>query len=60
MWADFRRFHIGIPLASGVNVETLILTTTIAGALGLAYGLNKAALLLLFRALRMDEPAQLR
>ena len=49
---------VGLQLALTEYVETLILTTTMAGALGLAYGLNKGALFLLLRALRIDEPTR--
>jgi hypothetical protein len=47
------RFPFGTRVAVTRNVETLLLLTTLAGTFGLAYGMNKLALALLLRALRM-------
>ena len=37
------------------GMEALVITTTAAGALGLAYGIQKAALNLLFRVMSFGE-----
>ena len=44
-------------LALLFGMEALVITTTAAGALGLAYGLQKAALNLLFRVMSLGHRA---
>ena len=50
--------RVGNILALVVGMEALVITTTAAGALGLAYGIQKAALNLLFRMMSIGQQAQ--
>lgn len=49
---------VGRRVALMVRMDALVITTTAAGALGIAYGIQKAALNLLFRMMSLGQRTQ--